>query len=189
MSLSIYSTGSKSKPKRKAAPEPTSPTPAIGRRVKRRKMAKPTNGSKPRAAAKPKKMTKARKATAPSKTAKPATTAKKTKTIKPKSTAKRQAIPPAKRTKHRVKSTAEKSVAFSLSAPAGLDVSITGTFNNWEPQALTKGPDGLWQIALKLSPGRYQYRFVVDTVSWQDPNNPRKIANEHGSFNSVCEVM
>ena len=183
----VYS--KRSSPIRKSTPKVIVSTTVTGRRVKRRLAARPTNGSKPPSAVTSMKTAKLRKATVASKPAKPLTAPKKKTVINPKSTAKRRAIPPAARVKHRVTSTREKSVAFSLSAPTGVDVSITGTFNDWVPQQMTKGPDGLWHITLQLMPGRHQYRFVVDTVRWQDPNNPRKIANEHGSFNSVCEVM
>jgi len=183
----IYSKSSK--PKRKTAPKPTTSTTVTGRRVKRRPEAKPTNGSKPRAAAKPKKTAKARKVTAPAKTSKPLTASKNAKAIKPQSTAKRQAIPPATKADHRVTPTTKKSVTFSLDAPTGSYVAVGGTFSNWEPQAMTKGSDGVWRITLLLARGMHQYRFQVDAQWREDPNNPRNAPNDHGGFNSICEVL
>jgi len=86
-------------------------------------------------------------------------------------------------------STTKKSAAFVLDAPSGKNVSIAGSFNNWEPQAMTKGRDGLWRLTLQLVPGTHEYKFLVDTQWREDPNNPRKTLNEHGDFNSLCDVL
>jgi hypothetical protein len=201
-----------SKPKRKTAPEPTTSTTVTGRRVKRRPETKPTNGSKPRTAVKskksakarkatapvkakprtavkPKKSAKARKATAPAKTSKPLTASKKAKAIKPRTTANRRVIPPATKATHRATPTTKKSVTFSLDAPTGSYVAVGGTFSNWEPQAMTKGSDGIWRITLLLARGMHQYRFQVDAQWREDPNNPRNAPNDHGGYDSICEVL
>ncbi|MBI3872434.1 MAG: hypothetical protein HY304_05095 [candidate division Zixibacteria bacterium] len=103
--------------------------------------------------------------------------------------AKRRVIPPATRADHRPSSTTRKSATFTLLAASAAKVAIAGTFTNWEPQPLTKGPDGLWRISLQLAPGAHQYKFLVDTKWQEDPNNPRKTPNEHGGYNSTCEVL
>jgi hypothetical protein len=42
-----------------------------------------------------------------------------------------------------------------------------------EGQALTKGADGVWQLTFpKLASGAYRYRYVVDGVPTNDPENP-----------------
>ena len=92
-------------------------------------------------------------------------------------------------TKRPVESTKSKLVTFLLDAPSGWSVSIAGTFNNWEPEAMTQWPGGLWRIAKKLESGTYEYRFLVDTEWWADPNNPRMVRNAEGGFNSVCQVL
>ena len=93
------------------------------------------------------------------------------------------------RPQHRVASTTKKSVMFTLDAPSGLDVSVAGSFNDWKPQAMTKGPGGLWRITVQLTPGTHEYRFLVDADWHEDPNNPRKIQNQLGGHNSVCDVL
>ncbi len=174
-------------PRKRAAVKPIIPTTVTGRRVKLRKGAKPTQSSKPVAAAKPKKPA---KATIPTKKSNPVKTSKKTAgVIKPKSTAKRRVLSPATRAKHRVVSTTKKSVKFSLDAPAGANVAVSGAFNSWVPQAMTKGPDGLWSTTLQLIPGAYLYRFVVDAEWHEDPNNLRKTVDPMHGFCSVCEVL
>lgn len=85
-----------------------------------------------------------------------------------------------------------KPVSFHLTAPEAKSVTVTGAFNNWDPQAnpLRKGKEGVWKTNLRLQPGTYQYKFVLDGEEWrEDPLNPNKVPNPHGSFNSVCEVV
>jgi hypothetical protein len=145
--------------KRSSTPKPTTSTTVTGRRVKRRPEAEPTTAAKPK------------------------------KAVKHRATAKPRAIRDATRATHRVISTREKSVTFTLDAPSAWSVAIAGTFNNWEPQAMAKGPDALWRIALRLAPGTYEDKFLVDAEWREDPKNPGKKPNASGGFNSVCEVM
>ena len=90
---------------------------------------------------------------------------------------------------HRVVSTRKKSVMFTLDAPSGVSVSVAGGFNDWKPEAMTKGSDGLWRITVQLAQGTYEYRFLVDTEWREDPSNPRKTQNTFGGYNSICEVL
>ena len=49
--------------------------------------------------------------------------------------------------------------------------------------------DGIWEAVVKLPPGRYQYKFVVDQVTWkEDPNNPQRVDDGFGGFNSLLVV-
>jgi len=93
------------------------------------------------------------------------------------------------RPEFRVASTTKKSVMFTLEAPAGLEVSVAGSFNDWKPQAMTKGSDGLWRITVQLAHGTYEYKFLVDGDWREDPNNPRRTQNELGGYNSICNVL
>jgi hypothetical protein len=175
--------------KRSSTPKQTISTTVTGRRVKRRTETRPTKASEPRTATKPKKAVRTRTAIKPTKASKPLTAAKPKKAVKQRATAKPRAIRPATRATPRVTATAKKSVTFTLDAPSGWSVSIGGTFNNWEPQAMTKGPDARWRITLRLAPGTYEYKFLVDTEWREDPSNPRKRPNEHGGVNSICDVV
>ena len=109
--------------------------------------------------------------------------------VESRATAKQQEIPPASRAEHRVPSTTNKSATFTIYSPAETDVAIAGTFSDWQPQAMTKGQDGLWRITLQLIPGIYEYRFLVGAQWQDDPNNPRRTPNGYGGFNSICEVV
>ncbi|MCM8771326.1 MAG: AAA family ATPase [Candidatus Omnitrophica bacterium] len=82
-------------------------------------------------------------------------------------------------------------IMFSLSAPQANRVYLVGDFNNWqtdESALMQRDANGLWTKKLTLNPGRYHYRFVVDDVWMEDPNNERKIENPFGSMDSLLEI-
>ena len=81
-----------------------------------------------------------------------------------------------------------KPVTFTIDAPYGWEVSLAASFNRWEPQPMVKDADGLWRLTINLSPGTYQYRFLVDTEWKDDPGNSQRVPNEYGSYNSVVTV-
>ena len=84
-----------------------------------------------------------------------------------------------------------KSVPVSYFAPEANTVAVAGDFNSWDVQAhmLERNRDGWWKINLKLNPGHYHYRFVINGEQWSDdPENPNKVPNEFASYNSILEV-
>lgn len=66
-------------------------------------------------------------------------------------------------------------------------VAIAGNINGWNPSAtpLTNEENGSWSTSLLLNPGLYQYQVVVDGEWMLDPNNPNKMDNGQGGFNST----
>lgn len=84
----------------------------------------------------------------------------------------------------------EKEVEFLFDAPYAQKVYLAGEFNNWSPTAtlMEKGSDGIWRVTLKLKPGRYEYKFVIDGVWMEDPTNPNKVPDPYGGYNSVLNV-
>jgi len=114
---------------------------------------------------------------------KPAKKASK-KAAKPKPAAK----PKSNATTAKPKGPKGKPITFAIDAPYGWDVALAGSFNNWEPRAMVKESDGWWRITVHLTPGNYQYRFLVDTEWREDPTNQRTIKNEYGGNNSVIDV-
>lgn len=68
-------------------------------------------------------------------------------------------------------------------------VILSGTFNRWDETGfkMKKEKDG-WYITLQLRPDTYYYKFIVDGTWMEDPNNPSKVYNEYGGFNSVIDV-
>lgn len=69
-------------------------------------------------------------------------------------------------------------------------VYIAGTFNDWHPKTtpmLTTGP-GQWIKELALSPGIYEYQYVVDGRWINDPQAEKSTPNPFGGRNSVLVV-
>lgn len=74
--------------------------------------------------------------------------------------------------------------------PSANEVCIAGSFNDWHPKAtpmILRG-NGKWVKKLALSPGRYEYRFVVDGRWVDDPAAKETVLNPFGGFNVVLVV-
>jgi len=85
----------------------------------------------------------------------------------------------------------EEGTVFQLDMPSASQVFLAGQFNEWSPTAtaLSKGDDGVWRVTLKLKPGKYEYKFVVDGSQWmEDPANPDKVPDPYGGSNSLVTV-
>ena len=71
-------------------------------------------------------------------------------------------------------------------------VHLAGDFNNWSPASdpmIDRNGDGEWTLFYPLSPGTYEYKFVVDGVYWiADPKNPNGVSDGFDSRNSVIIV-
>jgi chromosome partitioning protein len=83
------------------------------------------------------------------------------------------------------------SVVFVSLYPRANSVQIAGDFNNWQPAKTTMqkvGDSGVWQTEMRLPPGKYRYRLVVDGQWQQDPYNELIEANQFGGFNSILTV-
>jgi chromosome partitioning protein len=83
------------------------------------------------------------------------------------------------------------AVAFVTMYPRAKSVQIAGDFNDWQPSKLQLekvGETGVWQAAVKLLPGKYRYRLVVDGQWQQDPYNEMTELNPFGGYNSIVEV-
>jgi len=86
---------------------------------------------------------------------------------------------------------AGKMVNFNLNAKPGSRVCVVGSFNNWDPTAnpMKDNPDsGHYTVAIRLEPGRYEYKFIVNNDWRVDPNCPQCVPNDHGSLNNVITV-
>jgi 1,4-alpha-glucan branching enzyme len=82
-------------------------------------------------------------------------------------------------------------VSFTFYAPKAKSVAIAGSFNSWDIRKnRLSGPDknGLWNIVLPLTEGRYEYLFVINNKDWQpDPAVP-EVDDGFGRKNSVLVV-
>jgi chromosome partitioning protein len=83
-----------------------------------------------------------------------------------------------------------EEISLVFKGAAGTDIRIAGDFNNWEPDrdVTTARHDDLLTKTLRVRPGRYQYRLIVDGEWRADPTNPHHVTNEYGEINSVLEV-
>jgi 1,4-alpha-glucan branching enzyme len=86
--------------------------------------------------------------------------------------------------------TGSAPVALMLRAPAAKEVFVAGSFNGWHVGAtpLHAAKNGEWKGELQLTPGRYEYLFVVDGCWLPDPAAPEAAANPFGGWNSVISV-
>ncbi len=83
-----------------------------------------------------------------------------------------------------------KEVVFRFDHTKFKRVQIAGEFNNWIPDknVETEILDGSLQKILRVSPGGYEYRFIIDGVWQQDPANPEATPNDMGGYNSLINV-
>jgi cyclomaltodextrinase / maltogenic alpha-amylase / neopullulanase len=68
---------------------------------------------------------------------------------------------------------------------------VMGNFNNWSrstDEMFDEDGDGVFTKIVPLNDGVYEYQFVVDKKENFDPNNPEKVDNGFGSFNSLKRV-
>jgi 1,4-alpha-glucan branching enzyme len=82
-------------------------------------------------------------------------------------------------------------VEFRLTLPGAKFATVAGTFNGWDSKRtpLAKDPTGGWKATVLLSPGRYEYRFVIDGAQWfSDPGARESVPNGFGGTNSVVVV-
>jgi chromosome partitioning protein len=89
---------------------------------------------------------------------------------------------------------AAREVVVRFRDASASDVRIAGDFNGWVPDKgvrsliESEGETRVWTKILRLSPGTYQYRYVVDGEWRDDPDNPEREPNALGGRNSVLVV-
>ena len=83
-----------------------------------------------------------------------------------------------------------KEVVFHFGNTGSKRVQIAGEFNNWIPDqnVETEILDGTLQKIVRVKPGGYEYRVIIDGVWQQDPANPEARPNNMGEYNSLLHV-
>jgi 1,4-alpha-glucan branching enzyme len=84
-----------------------------------------------------------------------------------------------------------KRVSFRVTAPAGSEVCVAGSFNGWDPtKKLLKDKDdsGVYTGVAMLHRGTYEYKFVVNGEWCVDSSNPNFVITDLGTMNSVLSV-
>ena len=81
------------------------------------------------------------------------------------------------------------TVRFSVRPNGGVKkVHLAGSFNDWKPVAMRKQKDGSYVCLATISPGTYEYKFIVDGEWMVDPDNGAWALNPYGAMNSVAKV-
>ncbi len=68
------------------------------------------------------------------------------------------------------------------------EVSLAGDFNGWKPVPMRRQKDGTFSVVMKIPPGRYEYKFVLDGDWVHDTDCVDTVLNRFGTFNSVVVV-
>lgn len=79
-----------------------------------------------------------------------------------------------------------EGVMFTIEAPDAGRVQLAGDFNNWTLDGNDmEATGGVWTKVVKLPPGRYRYRYVVDGRWQNDPLNAAVEPSPYGGHDSV----
>jgi 1,4-alpha-glucan branching enzyme len=77
-------------------------------------------------------------------------------------------------------------VLFTVEAPNAAQVQVAGDFNDWRPGSGEMERAGrVWKRTLKLAPGRYRYRYVIDGQWCRDPRNAAVEPSPFGGDDSL----
>lgn len=81
-------------------------------------------------------------------------------------------------------------VTFSLESTDAKEVILMGDFNNWNPKKhkMKNNTNGKWNKTVMLSPGKYEYKFLIDGQWKEDPGNAQTCPNCFGTLNSVLNL-
>ncbi len=69
---------------------------------------------------------------------------------------------------------------------------LVGNLNNWNTRTLPlkRSLDGKrYSIAVDLEPGRYEYKFLINAIPFQDMSNPLSVSDGWGKANSVVYIL
>jgi len=82
---------------------------------------------------------------------------------------------------------------FKPDGGKGKKIFLAGNFNDWKPDnpqyLMTDDGTGTWTITVKLPPGTYQYKYVIDGTSWvKDPYSPGDAPDGFGGRNGKFDV-
>ena len=86
--------------------------------------------------------------------------------------------------------TKRRRVTFSLEAPDARQVNLMGDFNRWHAKVhpMKRDENGVWKKTVMLTPGRYEYKFLVDGQWRTDPRNEAFSQNCFGTQNNVMTI-
>jgi 1,4-alpha-glucan branching enzyme len=66
------------------------------------------------------------------------------------------------------------------------EVILAGSFNGWSTtQLMLSRSDSGWSTSIKLKPGKYSYKYIIDGSWTTDPFNYQKENDTYGDYNSI----
>ena len=85
----------------------------------------------------------------------------------------------------------KRKVTFSMNSSDAEEVILMGDFNNWNPKKhpMQKDRNGMWVKSVIISPGKYEYKFLVDGQWKEDPQNDQRYPNCFGTYNNTINVI
>ena len=89
------------------------------------------------------------------------------------------------------KKASTEGITFLYEDSNASSVSVAGEFNEWntETDPMKKNTEGIWELTLKLDPGKYMYKFVINGTDWRaDPSNTDEADDGLGGKNSLLIV-
>ena len=84
-----------------------------------------------------------------------------------------------------------KRVEFEVQTKPGNNVFLAGDFNDWDctaRQLTDKKKNGIFQCAVMLGTGTFEYKFYINDIWCIDPANHNFMQNGMGTLNSVITV-
>ena len=88
--------------------------------------------------------------------------------------------------------TALQETTFYYYDPGAREVALVGSFNEWQSRdgEMVQIRPGLWEGVLDVpARGTHRYKFLIDrSRSINDPENPRRIEDGFGGFNSLITI-
>lgn len=82
-------------------------------------------------------------------------------------------------------------VTFALQRPTSQHVALVGDFNDWQTDKLALSPtrDGVFEVTLRLRPGRYRFAYVTDGGEWVSDPSATPVIDDFGRPTSVVTVV
>ena len=83
-----------------------------------------------------------------------------------------------------------KPINFICIAPTAQQVSLTGDFNGWDPEAtpMQRQSDGTWLVQVAMHHGHHHYLFLIDGKTTLDPRAQGIARNQKGERVSLMAV-
>ena len=92
--------------------------------------------------------------------------------------------------KWRNKKTEKRRIPFEFEAPGAREAVLVGDFNSWDmtKHKMKRNDKGRWTKVVILTPGHYEYKFLVDGQWENDPNNEQMVSNSFGTLNNIMHA-